>query len=557
MPRWFQRVWTLQEFILPEKLTFLVEDLDARLVQMVNGLSRTSWKSHLGFCKCSVPSDLLEFDPPSIREIRHPENATYPAPRVDVVDSVGDVCPNCRKGMLIRGPSCVNGKQIHFIDREAYLFIVRAGFAIDEVENIKHEEMLCGLFGLLEAGKVDPRLIIMKIGERFCSHAEDRVLSILGLLGVKLHSNEQLRTGKTLDEQIIEAASKCHPDTLALLFATDGVGYPTKGMSWAPNFRDSWESLICGWNDNSHCRIDRDTKRQWIGGIQRFERKVEILGVSAVGIRVACKKVNGHVSRICCEDQDELINGALSGTDAGATHGLFRSSDDKQIMSLEASSWMFDSVPSEKGESDHVMLRAADDKFQIIYLVSTSDNHSRLSVTVRSEILPPDANKQAAKGLARLDVCMLLLGAIEEDGRELIMVCLEDKEELHKLGILVLPANQSSIIFGDQLVQTVEECMIGGFGRDLSQFVKLHQRGTTSEGIDIAAKQLLDMEEEEQKEDGHERLYLVCKGLLCPPMGGPAVPHHLNPELYEDVHDRLPIPELQCTKHHHLNLKHL
>ncbi|MCO5610556.1 hypothetical protein L7F22_064795 [Adiantum nelumboides] len=55
LPRWFSRVWTLQEFLLPRRLSFFVEALDPRFLVFVNMLARAKYKSGLCRCFCELP----------------------------------------------------------------------------------------------------------------------------------------------------------------------------------------------------------------------------------------------------------------------------------------------------------------------------------------------------------------------------------------------------------------------------------------------------------------------------------------------------------------------
>lgn len=50
LPRWFTRVWTFQEFMLPARLIFIVEDLHPRLIAYVNKEIIANSKN--GLCRC-------------------------------------------------------------------------------------------------------------------------------------------------------------------------------------------------------------------------------------------------------------------------------------------------------------------------------------------------------------------------------------------------------------------------------------------------------------------------------------------------------------------------
>ncbi|KAI5076753.1 hypothetical protein GOP47_0008818 [Adiantum capillus-veneris] len=55
LPRWFSRVWTLQEFLLPRRLSFFVEALDPKFLVFVNMLARAKSKTGLCRCFCGLP----------------------------------------------------------------------------------------------------------------------------------------------------------------------------------------------------------------------------------------------------------------------------------------------------------------------------------------------------------------------------------------------------------------------------------------------------------------------------------------------------------------------
>ncbi|KAH7297260.1 hypothetical protein KP509_26G062200 [Ceratopteris richardii] len=65
LPRWFYRVWTLQEWLLPPKVVFLMGDMKVQEIRLINAfilLSKSKWdidslSSELtGFCNCCVTS---------------------------------------------------------------------------------------------------------------------------------------------------------------------------------------------------------------------------------------------------------------------------------------------------------------------------------------------------------------------------------------------------------------------------------------------------------------------------------------------------------------------
>ncbi|KAH7297258.1 hypothetical protein KP509_26G062000 [Ceratopteris richardii] len=62
LPRWFYRIWTLQEWFLPTKVVFLMGDMEVQEIRLINAfiiLSKSKWdfntslSSELtGFCNC-------------------------------------------------------------------------------------------------------------------------------------------------------------------------------------------------------------------------------------------------------------------------------------------------------------------------------------------------------------------------------------------------------------------------------------------------------------------------------------------------------------------------
>ncbi|MCO5553092.1 hypothetical protein L7F22_006613 [Adiantum nelumboides] len=101
-------------------------------------------------------------------------------------------------------------------------------------------------------GNVTRRLqdVVQEISERDCSNAEDRVLSVLKLLGV--HSAFQVRTGQFLNAQLLQLVrrlgdekSTTHEKKLLVFLAlVDAFGNVMPGMSWMPHFeirKGSWQ----------------------------------------------------------------------------------------------------------------------------------------------------------------------------------------------------------------------------------------------------------------------------------------------------------------------------
>lgn len=57
LPPWFSRAWTLQEFLLPDKLSFVVELSTTSFHDIVRGVRNIHSE---GVCSCQEPASLLE-----------------------------------------------------------------------------------------------------------------------------------------------------------------------------------------------------------------------------------------------------------------------------------------------------------------------------------------------------------------------------------------------------------------------------------------------------------------------------------------------------------------
>lgn len=172
LPRWFSRVWTLQEFLLPEKLTFVV----------------------------SRPSTTA----PYCRFCTSEEN---------------NVASEAAVGMVTIEMESVDGSTIE-IDVMELLYNSKGAFLNMLEELAEH----CITF-------------IPQISECLQIGEEDRVLSILSLLGVEGRMSP-VRSDQTLEKQVVKLAqelAKVNPRLLLEMCAKDVTSSPHKGLSWMPN----------------------------------------------------------------------------------------------------------------------------------------------------------------------------------------------------------------------------------------------------------------------------------------------------------------------------------
>ncbi|MCO5598872.1 hypothetical protein L7F22_052971 [Adiantum nelumboides] len=205
VPRWFTRVWTLQELVLPNELFFIVTVLRPHIIAYVNQCILKWGAPEVGFCNCI----LSEVKGHSL-EMAFGDHEGCPS---DHIFSPKHQCPQCGK-LSIRevASSTVFGLDhtVYFIERIAYLHLIFVDFAVvkqsvqGEPINVQEAWRLLHLQNLKEYFR--PSTVIKEIADRQCSVDEDRVLSILGLLGVG-GGTMQLRAGRSLRGQIIVLAT--------------------------------------------------------------------------------------------------------------------------------------------------------------------------------------------------------------------------------------------------------------------------------------------------------------------------------------------------------------
>lgn len=235
LPRWFSRVWTLQEFVLPNKLVFVVGmDMEGC----------TAMFAHKAYCRSSglswQPAELMDtlvetkfvsrYE--SLRQVNSRE--LFP-------------CPHCRHQQ--KG-------HVYFVEREKYFELMdRSSHKSIEAGRLpptfwtEFKSPLYRLRTILSCNEElrslqRAALVVREISMRDCAeqHDEDRLLSILGLLQVE--GKVQLRTGRGLEEQIFDVArsllnsspSHEHQQLLLLLCFAQYHGSPVTSMSWAPTF---------------------------------------------------------------------------------------------------------------------------------------------------------------------------------------------------------------------------------------------------------------------------------------------------------------------------------
>ncbi|KAI5056934.1 hypothetical protein GOP47_0028752 [Adiantum capillus-veneris] len=287
LPRWFSRVWTLQELFLPAKETFVVE-LPIRVRRLVKGLIEQNSKPVIGFCSCCIHKNFLQELQDALDPMERVEFLNSCGIEVDLVKSSkgtlqeeivfpripinieivaselcgdGRACPTCGLSSLIRQctqqqhNSVGEAKKLFMMERDAYLFLMYLDTFFPLNACYGSIPRIFSLIKILEKKDWDPCNVFSDIGRRDCTNDEDRVLGVLGLLGVE--GDMQVRTGKKADDQLVILGRYCLannlPELLLKICIVEPVGGPIMGMSWAPSvrYRDfvyEYTGDICGFS---------------------------------------------------------------------------------------------------------------------------------------------------------------------------------------------------------------------------------------------------------------------------------------------------------------------
>lgn len=249
LPRWFERAWTFQEYLLPSKLIFLVGPLHWRLTRFINHYIKFI-RSEVGFCKCccqtGTGTDRVYVSFPHYYKTVAEKNQSH------LIYERNQVCKECGSAPLIRKvqknagcPLTPEEMVIYFVDREAYTMVLKLYCSLtryfgcldeDDIDtgqhySVNHPPSVNYLERLASAGS-SPMSIAWHISCRECTNPEDRILSMLGLLGFG-NTIKQVRTGLSLDDQILRLCALDH-NLLIQLCAMSIRGYLKPGMSWAP-----------------------------------------------------------------------------------------------------------------------------------------------------------------------------------------------------------------------------------------------------------------------------------------------------------------------------------
>ncbi|KAI5080838.1 hypothetical protein GOP47_0004021 [Adiantum capillus-veneris] len=304
IPRWFSRAWTFQEWILPPKTTFIIDlELEQSLARTAYGILLNEHEQH-ETCSCCffetslspiyVRKFMVDVAQQPIKETATGSAAPYNEGSARAEENgyqlaslpiyrIRRCCrPSIREPHFKKVP---NRRNWYFADDLGFAFLIGVKLQMAKIV-ADHEHSACksgpgapGMiavqqqkdFALNDAeyevtrrlelkgyfrGESDylitkekrVRLSIEEMQVRDCSNAEDRVLSVLKLLGVE--GLLQVRSSKSLKQQVIQLAraSLLKEDDAAMvlqLCLVDGFGNETSEMSWAPHFevkKGSWQA---------------------------------------------------------------------------------------------------------------------------------------------------------------------------------------------------------------------------------------------------------------------------------------------------------------------------
>lgn len=273
LPRWFSRVWTLQEFVLPSKLAFIVS------MDMAGCTAMFSYKA---YCR----SKRLDWQPD---ELLDNQIETKFVRRFDSTRQVDSrelfPCPHCSHQQ--------NG-HVYFVERGKYFELMDwSSYKSIEVGRLppnfwtEFKSPLQRLLSVLSCSDQLRRLqraalVVREISVRDCVefHDEDRLLSILGLL--QIEGKVQLRSGRGLDEQIYGVVQSLlnssptdeHHRLLLLLCVAQYRGSPISSMSWAPTFTLQ--------------KVLGDMKLQSLSVFHNFTTIAQVEGLDKSGLVLRC-----------------------------------------------------------------------------------------------------------------------------------------------------------------------------------------------------------------------------------------------------------------------------
>lgn len=557
LPRWFSRVWTFQEFILPQSLSF-VFSLGFRRKFVITQILHREGKLARKPCSCAasrrppgspdIQDDEIEIDPDSLRDYSDTfdtgeekpdlykqmnpnlQQAKFPSP-----------CNRCRGSRSIRLAHRVVPSDarfnLYFIDRYSFLEVwahseemaltrnmpkgtdiqfklLRLDSFLDQQDylmkmdtsnknivtvDIDHSNLVIpkdedgstqsnrrtGSSGSGLRQHLDPVQVVAEVARRNCTRDEDRVLSVLGLLGIE--GAVQLRNGKPLKDQLLDLAkrmarspSKRLHTLLVQLCIAEFAGSTTPGMSWAPsmmkrpikdlNRRDNIELYEAARRAALEIEQHTEVCLSQMGQILMYMRKsVEVENVLDDGTLIFAKARALH--DCIFTRQGDVFNLHImsnSAQNASSSHSTSLSSTAAPLIHDSVTGDMTDTFKYIYPFQAHVTSSSYLLINQITYAGPVISSTRVATMSVVS--LPPRQDHYSH--LKQFKVHLVLLGQIClpcNTELEVMMICVGDKlGKLHKVGIGWIPGLKSIL-----LKTPVSKCTIGGFEDFMDRFVLL------------------------------------------------------------------------------------
>ncbi|KAH7434726.1 hypothetical protein KP509_06G032100 [Ceratopteris richardii] len=273
-PRWFFRVWTLQEFLLPSRVTFLVEGLSTATIEKLDRILFTEVPRLCRKCK---------------RTLAYVEDQIYHDKRR---------CEWCGYGIFTKAST----DGVYYVEGNVlfHLILIELDANTRQYRNQSFGRKLIEVYRSMEIMFRAPDLVIKEIAERDCSIEEDRVLSILGLIcnDSQLDQNRKrnLRAGKSLSDQIVTLTKLLEDDALVCLAIMDWKGfYGAVGISWAPDFCSNlWRTCPVAeiLHDDIHKYFERTVERSPDTDCSDPDGALRLIGkASSIRMRIPFSKV--------------------------------------------------------------------------------------------------------------------------------------------------------------------------------------------------------------------------------------------------------------------------
>lgn len=515
IPRWFTRVWTFQEYVLPRSLIFVVEGLERSTKRQLNRYIRHFSKEadHPMLCSCIASwtfatSTWLEVDRKKAAEHYaasrriDPHHVEEEEEEELLSTAPNDIrtCSKCGTVSLIR--KVEREENLFFVDADAYFLLVEIDWGKRSSEQRDFFNTLLHLRQLAtntsRSGRIG--LIFQELRKRECSREEDRVLGVLGLLEVG--GDHQVRTKQTLEEQLMQLPPKLKSDVLVQLCVVDPETGPYKnmGLSWAPNLRpsarprlsDIWRSPFWQFRKPEVTVVEPMA----CGRMRLRGRVVKARMIPSPDLAVTrhnywpsacyfCREYSGipcssatlHQIRKC-----HLEVGNQAVRIPFDVH-FFNVSQKRRVAGLVdvASGWYEPVYDEEEDEDDENVCWSEDARYEPVYDEERDKDDENVWCEGNFDLNMSD--NLSIHSIAPFNLWLLHMGeSLNHGGSPIVLVCLgnigtEPQHELHKIGVLTLPPHIGKAAFSE--ISSEVECILGGFGKNHIQnlwelLAKLH-----------------------------------------------------------------------------------